>query len=437
MSADAYAVVWRPGSGAQWWRSGMSYDQFKAQDKTYFDQDLRLTSLAIREGRYAALWRPGTGAQWWKPGMSYAEFKSQDKIYFDQGLRIVALELQGAKYTAVWRPGSGAQWWKPGMSYAEFKSQDKIYFDQGLRITALEIENGKYTAVWRPGSGAQWWKPSMSLSDFKSQDKTYFDQGLRLKVLEIENGKYTAVWRPGTGAQWWASQLAFDDFKTEDGAYFRQGFRLGFVELQANPIAIYKLPFDDDSDWKLFNGNFDDPISGHPDTGVDSGNNQKYAFDFAHDYNDNGIGESGQNVRAARSGTVYALQSGENGNSWSSGTTEETVKRAGPYPAGYKGVGNFLVVKHRSGTFGTYWHLKKNSIAVEVGDAVARGQVIAQSDNTGNSSTPHLHFDVRKNWSLGYPGDKLEYPSVKVLFQDQNHDYWVPRVGDALASNNS
>ena len=86
MSADAYAVVWRPGSGAQWWRSGMSYDQFKAQDKTYFDKNLRLTSLAIREGRYAALWRPGTGAQWWKPNMSYDAFKSQDKIYFDQGL---------------------------------------------------------------------------------------------------------------------------------------------------------------------------------------------------------------------------------------------------------------------------------------------------------------------------------------------------------------
>ena len=251
-----------------------------------------------------------------------------------------------------------------------------------------------------------------------------------LKVLEIENGKYTAVWRPGTGAQWWASQLAFDDFKTEDAAYFRQGFRLGFVELQANPIAIYKLPFDDDSDWKLFNGNFDDPISGHPDTGLDYGNNQKYAFDFAHDYNDNGIGESGQNVRAARSGTVYALQSGENGNSWSSGTTEETVKRTGPYPPGYKGVGNFLVVKHRSGTFGTYWHLKKDSIAVKVGDSVARGQVIAQSDNTGNSSTPHLHFDVRKNWSLGYRATSSSIRASRSCSRTRTTDYWVPRVGD-------
>jgi len=365
----------------------MSYDQFKAQDKSYFDQNLRLRALAIRAGKYTALWRPGTGAQWWKPAMSYDEFKAQDKIYFDQGLRIVALELQGGKYTAVWRPGSGTQWWKPALSYDEFKAQDKIYFDKGLRIVALEIENGKYTVVWRPGTGAQWWKPAMSLSDFKAQDKIYFDQGLRLTVLEIANGKYTAVWRPGTGAQWWESQLCSIDFKTEDTAYFRQGLRLAFVELQDNPAAIYKLPFDDDSDWKLFNGNYDDPISGHGDTGLNYGNNQKYAFDFAHDYNDNGIGESDQNVRAARGGTVHAVQSGEGGNSWSTGTREETVKRSGPYPAGYKGVGNFVVVRHRSGTFGTYWHLEKDSVSVDVGEKVVRGQVIAQSDNTGNSST--------------------------------------------------
>ena len=106
MSADAYAVVWRPGSGAQWWRSGMSYDQFKAQDKTYFDQNLRLTSLAIREGRYAALWRPGAGAQWWKPGMSYAEFKSQDKDLLrpgapDRGARAPGRQVHSRLATRV------------------------------------------------------------------------------------------------------------------------------------------------------------------------------------------------------------------------------------------------------------------------------------------------------------------------------------------------
>jgi murein DD-endopeptidase MepM/ murein hydrolase activator NlpD len=108
------------------------------------------------------------------------------------------------------------------------------------------------------------------------------------------------------------------------------------------------------------------------------------------------FGEGGQNVRAARSGIVYALQSSEDGNTWASGTREETFKRSGPYPPGYSGVGNFLVIKHSSGTYGTYWHLQKDSIRVKVGDNISRGQVIALSDNTGNSSTPPFTFRCAK-----------------------------------------
>jgi murein DD-endopeptidase MepM/ murein hydrolase activator NlpD len=130
------------------------------------------------------------------------------------------------------------------------------------------------------------------------------------------------------------------------------------------------------------------------------------------------------------------LANSEVGNTWASGTTEETVKRTGPYPPGYKGVGNFVVIKQSSGTYATYWHLQTNSIAVKVGDSVTTGQFLAKSDNTGNSSTPHTHFDVRRGWSLGYPGDGLEYPSVKINFQDKNHNCWIPRVNNDLASNN-
>src|SRR5262249_46970609 len=77
----AYAGVWRPGSGAQWWRTGMTADELKAQDKTYFDQGLRLEDVDIKNGKYAAIWRPGSGAQWWRAGMTADEFKAQDKTY--------------------------------------------------------------------------------------------------------------------------------------------------------------------------------------------------------------------------------------------------------------------------------------------------------------------------------------------------------------------
>ena len=76
---------------------GMSGDEFKTQDTTYFRQGLRITSLAIDDGKIAAVWRPGTGAQWVQWGMSGDEFKAHDTTYFPQGLRITSLAIHDGK----------------------------------------------------------------------------------------------------------------------------------------------------------------------------------------------------------------------------------------------------------------------------------------------------------------------------------------------------
>ncbi len=41
-----------------------------------------------------------------------------------------------------------------------------------------------------------------------------------------------------------------------------------------------------------------------------------------------------------------------------------------------------------------YWHLKDKSILVNVGDRVLTGQLIGLSNNTGQSTGPHLHFSI-------------------------------------------
>jgi murein DD-endopeptidase MepM/ murein hydrolase activator NlpD len=55
---------------------------------------------------------------------------------------------------------------------------------------------------------------------------------------------------------------------------------------------------------------------------------------------------------------------------------------------------NLIWIRHEDGTVARYYHLAHSSARVANGDAVDQGQVIASSDNTGNSTGPHLHFDV-------------------------------------------
>ena len=222
-----YLAVWRPGSGAQWWITGATYDAFKAKDQQYFNQGLRLVCLRVRDGTFTGVWHPGTGAQWWVTGSSYADFKAKDQAYFDQGLRLVDIEVQGGSFSGVWRPGSGAQWWVTGATFDDFKAKDLAHFNEGLRLVCVRVQqDGHFTGVWHPGSGAQWWATGLNYQDFKAKDKGYFDQGLRLFDIEIHGSAFTGVWRPGSGAQWWFFGNDYEMVTSRDKSYFDGGLRL-------------------------------------------------------------------------------------------------------------------------------------------------------------------------------------------------------------------
>ncbi len=64
--------------------------------------------------------------------------------------------------------------------------------------------------------------------------------------------------------------------------------------------------------------------------------------------------------------------------------------------AGYiSGYGKCVVIEHGNSFSTAYAHC--NSFDVKVGDVVSKGQVIAKSGNTGLSTGPHLHFEIRIN----------------------------------------
>ena len=59
------------------------------------------------------------------------------------------------------------------------------------------------------------------------------------------------------------------------------------------------------------------------------------------------------------------------------------------------GYGNYIILDHQNGYKTLYAH--NSELLVSVGDIVAKGDKIALSGNTGNSTGPHLHFEVQVN----------------------------------------
>ncbi|MEU2656401.1 LysM peptidoglycan-binding domain-containing M23 family metallopeptidase [Streptomyces sp. NPDC007325] len=92
----------------------------------------------------------------------------------------------------------------------------------------------------------------------------------------------------------------------------------------------------------------------------------------------------------------------------SSGTTVRAVGAGTVVSAGYSGAyGNEVVIQHADGNYSQYAHL--SSLAVSAGQSVSGGQQIGLSGSTGNSTGPHLHFEIRTSPSYGADIDPLAY----------------------------
>ena len=69
-----------------------------------------------------------------------------------------------------------------------------------------------------------------------------------------------------------------------------------------------------------------------------------------------------------------------------------------------KGYGNLVLVRHANGHVTAYAHASE--LLVKRGDTVKRGQMIAKSGQTGNVSSPQLHFEIRKGAT---PVDPMQF----------------------------
>ncbi|MFH8468209.1 transglycosylase family protein [Streptomyces sp. NPDC017991] len=119
---------------------------------------------------------------------------------------------------------------------------------------------------------------------------------------------------------------------------------------------------------------------------------------------------------SASTGTPYHAA----GSSWSkgyhtgvdfpvpTGTSVKSVGAGSVVAAGWGGsFGYQVVVRHGDGRYTQYAHL--SAISVKAGQSVGAGQRIGRSGSTGNSSGPHLHFEVRTGPGFGSDVDPVAY----------------------------
>lgn len=70
--------------------------------------------------------------------------------------------------------------------------------------------------------------------------------------------------------------------------------------------------------------------------------------------------------------------------------------------AGWEGgYGNCVVIKHSNDYYTRYGHMPYGAIRVRVGQKVSKGQQIGAIGNTGRSTGPHLHFEIRTGGIYG------------------------------------
>ncbi|MEV5976470.1 transglycosylase family protein [Streptomyces sp. NPDC052114] len=90
------------------------------------------------------------------------------------------------------------------------------------------------------------------------------------------------------------------------------------------------------------------------------------------------------------------------------GTSVKAVAAGRVVSAGWGGsYGYQVVIRHSDGKYSQYGHL--SALSVKAGQQVGAGQRIARSGSTGNSTGPHLHFEVRTGPGFGSDIDPLAY----------------------------
>jgi hypothetical protein len=177
--------------------------------------------------------------------------------------------------------------------------------------------------------------------------------------------------------------------------------------------------------WNVTNGGRSMETNNHADPDR-SPKSMQYAYDFRLEHS--GTGERledyevfGKEVISPAKGQVIQIINGA------------IDLRPGERDRG-NGVGNTIITDYGNGEFGLVCHLKHDSIKVNVGDQVEQGQVIALCGNTGNTSEPHVHFQLMDG-PMMHNSNGLPAQFKRILVDGEVKENYEPIRGQIVSNN--
>jgi hypothetical protein len=193
-----------------------------------------------------------------------------------------------------------------------------------------------------------------------------------------------------------------------DDSFVIGGFHIGLLRYPG-PNANYgtkatlSLPFE--GEWTVFWGGRTAYQNYHTISA-----NEYFAYDFLMIQNRVSFSGNGQSneqyfcfdksVLAPAAGRIIAVENNINDN------VPGTMNSSQPF-------GNYIIIDHGGNEFSVFGHFKKGSVIVSPGDTVVSGQILGKSGNSGNSSEPHIHYQLQDsrtlNQGLGLPAQFQNY----------------------------
>lgn len=200
------------------------------------------------------------------------------------------------------------------------------------------------------------------------------------------------------------------------------------------PKVNYSLPFE--GAWVVVNGGVTKESSHSWEI-----NSQRYAYDFIllNHQGKSYVGDAsklssyacyGREVLAPADGVVVEVRSDcKDSNVLGDGKTDPFVKDIR---------GNYVLIRHAEDEFSCLAHLAPGSISVSVGQKVKRKEAIALCGNSGNTSEPHVHFQVQNGKSFYHSaGLPIHFVDIQAVEQPQYNVYDsrpIPSVHETFIS---